>query len=363
MKKYFVLLTVVFLILINTILYGQESVYKSVPIGNYGGKLNPDLSLVVDMQGLFTNAKSDQYGKMMLKGVELVFGSYLYPGIRGDVVFTFEQEYKEKNDVETEIHFEEAYISFLELPLGLQLVLGRKLIDFGKLNQNHPHHWHFVDTPPAIERIFGDHPWADDLVNISFLIPNPLDIYFKESFSVINGKPLGHHHEEEENGDEEHHHHGIHWSGRVFNSRTSIDFPWINTVFGYSHSWDENNESAVQGLELTYKYQFPGYVYRRLKLQNEYLWGKSEEKNIYPGLYSMIALALNQYLELGLRYDAIFENEELEIENWAGNMFATYYFTHSFYLRGQYQHKSSQENTLYLHLSWGFGPHSHRLED
>lgn len=363
MKKYLVLLIFAFLILLTLKLYSQDSVksfYKSVPIGNYGGRLNPDLSLVVDMQGVFTDAKDNtEYGKVLVKGIELVFGQYLYPNIRGDVILSYEQEYVKDNKVVNELHLEEVYISFLELPLGLQLVVGRKLIDFGKHNQNHPHHWKYVDIPLINEHLFGHHPLVDDLLNISFLIPNPLEIYFKESFSVLNGQPVGQHHEDEDNGDG--HNHGIHWSGRVFNSRTSIDLPWINSVVGYSRAWDENNESIIQGLELTYKYQFPEYVFRLIKLQNEYIWGDIGGKAIYPGLYSMISFSINQYVELGFRYDAIFYDGE--IESWSGNMFATYYFTHSFYLRGQYKYKSSQENTFYLHLSWGVGPHSHRLED
>ena len=242
--------------------------------------------------------------------------------------------------------------------MGLQLIVGRKLIDFGRHNQNHPHHWHFVDAPLISDSIFGDHPWTDDLINLSFLIPNPLDIYLKESFSVINGNPLGHHH----NG-ANHDHGGIHWEGRVFNSRTSVDLPWINSSLGYSRAWDEKNHSQIQGLDLTYRYQWPGFVYRRLKLQNEYIRGNTDGGKIEPGLHTVAALALNQYVEVGLRYDAVFDDDLKDIEEWAANAFATYYFTHSFYLRGQYQYKSTRENRFYLHLSWGVGPHAHKLED
>lgn len=365
MKRYFVLLILLFLISLNLRIYSQgdeRSFYKSSPIGNYGGKLNPDLSLVVDMQGLFTNAEdNNEYGKVLLKGAELVFGQYLYPSIKGDVVISFEQEYAKEKKINSEIHLEEAYISFLELPLGLQLVIGRKLIDFGKHNQSHPHHWKYVDTPLIYKHIFGSHPWADDLVNLSFLLPNPLNIYLKESVSIINGRSLEHHHEHEEEENIDEHHHGIHWEGKVFNSRTSVDLPWINSILSYSRAWNEKNDSVIQNIELTYKYQFPGYVYRLVKLQNEYIWGECCNREIKSGLYSMLSFALSQYVELGVRYDAIFNDGE--IENWAGNIFSTYYFTHSFYLRGQYQYRSSQENTFYLHLSWGVGPHSHRLED
>ncbi len=328
-------------------IYAKESVYKSAPIGTYGGRMNPDLSVVVDIQGLFTDdiEYAAERNKVLLPGVEIVFGGYLYPGIRGDIVTIFE-------DGGAEFHLEEAYISFLELPIGTQLITGRKLLDFGRLNQSHPHHWKFVDMPLALENVFGHHPWYGDLVNLNFLIPNPVDIYAKGSFSVINAMQM--------QAD------AIQWNGRVFNSRVSVDLPWLNSIVGYSRAFDEMGYSTVQGIELTYKEQWPGFIKRRLRLQNEYVWAKSGDVKRAPGLYSMLAFALDQYTELGLRCDGLFSANNHKIKTWAGNLFATYYFTDSLYLRGQYQYKQENEKTknkFYLQLVWGIGPHAHKLED
>lgn len=355
---------ILFIIMSFTKIYSQSTVYKSAPIGTYGGIMNPDLSVVVDTLGLFTDDKTDEErNKVLLKRAEIVFGGYLYPGIRGDFVSTFENEYVKDNKVETEIHLEEAYISFLELPLGLQMIVGRKLVDFGKLNQYHPHHWPFVDTPLALERLFGHHPWLDDRLNLSFLVPNPLDIYFKTSLSVLNGTPL----------DE-----GLNWTGRVYNSRVSLDIKWINSVVGYSRAWDEKNSNIIECYELTYKYQWPG-TFRKLKLQNELTMGQKKDEKIYPGFYSSAIFGLSQYTDIGLRYDGVL-SEENKIDESAISVWLTKYFTHSFYLRGQYQyktasqhghnhgehedeHKTVTENKFYLQLSWGIGPHAHRIED
>jgi len=109
------------------------------------------------------------------------FQGRLSPSVRGDLVVAAEQEYLADDSTEVDLHIEEAFISFLDLPGGLQAQVGRKLLAFGRLNPIHPHHWAFADTPLALNNLFGDHPWLDDGAEISYLVPTPADIDLKVS--------------------------------------------------------------------------------------------------------------------------------------------------------------------------------------
>ncbi|MBU2568145.1 MAG: hypothetical protein KJ967_05190 [Elusimicrobia bacterium] len=332
-----------------------RTIQGSTPLGSFGGIMNPDLSFIVDIRGLFREKDDNAKNKLLLSAVEFALGGYLHPGIRGDVILALDQDYSTGGPA-TEIELEEAFISFLDMPLGLQIIAGRKLVDFGNINRFHLHHYPFSDSPLVLEHFFGHHSWGDDGVNLSFLVPNPFDIYFKTSFSMLNGKPLCPHAL-------------VLWDGnrRVYNSRVSVDLPWIKSIAGYSRAWDEGDGNTIENIEFTYKYQWPGFVYRRLKLQNEYIWTKTTNQKITSGFYSLVVFSFNQYYEIGSRYDGLFSDEN-KIEDWAGSFFATRYLSHSVYMRGHYkfvgnEQSGEKENMFFLQISWGLGPHAHRLED
>ncbi len=348
MKKIFLVVLIQMCFVMVAYSQAAPTVHRAAPMGAAGGLLNPDLSVVVDVTTVFTDKEGEVSGDVLTRAVELVFGAYLHPGIRGDVIFC----YKGKTG---KIKLEEAFITFLALPLGLQLDIGRRFIDFGSHNRLHPHHWKTVDMPLVLDKLFYGHPWVDDRVNLSYLIPNPLNVYFKTSFSVFhNCDPAG-----------------IldYFYGRIFNSRTSIDLPWINTLVSYSRAWDERNRTTIQGIELTYRYAWP-FTTRKIRFQNEFFFGEKyddccgEIEPIPSGLYSLVVLSLDRYTEIGGRYDRIFPEGD-ECGEWAASLFVTRYLTCMFYLRAQYQHKVSceTENKFFLQISWGFGPHAHKLED
>ena len=205
--------------------------YRGAAVGTYGGIMNPDLSVVVDVQTLFTDDKdNDNRNKVRVSAGELALQAFLYPGVRGDFVAAFEQHY-EGDSVETEVHVEEAYASFLDLPFGMQLEAGRKLMNFGKFNALHPHHWPVAESPLVLANLFGHHPWLDDGVQMNILVPNPWDLYLKTGFGIWNGNDPGHAHAHSETVD---------WNGHVYLSRSSVDLPVsdeVNCMAGYTAAW------------------------------------------------------------------------------------------------------------------------------
>ncbi|HSD20542.1 MAG TPA: hypothetical protein VLC54_10915 [Anaeromyxobacter sp.] len=68
---------------------------------------------------------------------------------------------------------EEAYLTTLSLPAGLQLRAGKLFSPFGRQNQQHPHVWEFVDAPLAQSRLLADEALSGAGVDVSWLAPVP----------------------------------------------------------------------------------------------------------------------------------------------------------------------------------------------
>jgi len=335
----------------------------------------PEISVIVDNVANFTDLETNSTkDKVRVKEAELSFQGYLYPDIRGDFIAALEQEY-EDNTVSTEIDIEEAYLSFLNLPFGLQAITGRKLLSFGRLNALHPHHWNFTETPLVMQNLFGHHPWFDDGLELSYLIPNSADLYCKLAFSLYNGKQMGHAHSHSHDADTEAEpeHFGeelIEWDGHVYTGRAVLDIPFsdnFNGSLGYSLALDDNNRNKLHGADFVLRYDIPN-SYHKVKWHSEYFYLEENQRNITPyGWFSYLLLGLNKNWETGLKYDWSKFADNDNKHAWAGSAFLTYYFTHSLYLRGEYQYKEHasgrNENQFFIQLVWGIGPHSHRLEE
>jgi len=341
--------------------------HQAVPISSSGERFIPDISVIANLLANFTdNHADDNRGKVRVKEAELAFQGYVYPGVHADLIAALEQEY-DPNGSSTETDLEEASLSFLELPCDLQARVGRQLIAFGKLNPLHPHHWPFADRPLVYQNFFGEHNWYDDGVNVNTLIPNPWDLYWKVSAGVFNGRHLGHAHAHETQTHAE----PIEWQGRVYAGRTSVNVPFARSDdldLGYSLACDSGRDTLLHAVDLTVTHRWAN-SYRRLTWQTEYLYTEVDHNSLYRGgLYSMLLLTLDKYWQIGTRYDWSEALEAGQEEEWALTPFITRFFNESFYARAQYRYRRmlddhAAENTLFLQLVWGMGPHSHRLED
>jgi len=360
----------------------KGAAHQAAPPGGYGGIMNPNISVIADVQALFSNNPLDpNRNKIRVKEVEMAFQGYLYPGIRADIIPAFEMIYLDDGEVTLEVDLEEAYVTVTQFPyisqyVPLTLQGGRKLMNFGILNAIHPHHWPFADTPLMLVNLFGEHPWYDDGGQISVKIPNPLDVYLKTTFGYWNGKQLGHDH-----GDDGHDHGSsdpavvvpepVDWRGHVFLSRSVLGFPLgdrLDSRLGYSISWDEGFYTFLHEADLTLTLRFPG-TFRRIKWQNAFFAADMGVGGYtrYGG-YSLLVADLSKNWQAGGRYDqAQVLNAGVTGDELAGSGFITYYLTHGLYVRGQYRYRKTIENREehngYIQLVFGLGPHSHRMED
>ncbi len=71
------------------------------------------------------------------------------------------------------VELEEAYVTTLALPGGLQVRAGQFLSRIGRLNATHPHSWDFVDQPFVIGKMYGSEGNRGLGLEISWLTPLP----------------------------------------------------------------------------------------------------------------------------------------------------------------------------------------------
>ena len=71
------------------------------------------------------------------------------------------------------VEIEEAYARTLALRGGLQVRAGQFLTRFGRLNETHPHAWHFLDQPLVLGKFFGGENSRGLGVELSWLVPLP----------------------------------------------------------------------------------------------------------------------------------------------------------------------------------------------
>ena len=99
-----------------------------------------------------------------LEEVELAFQAVVDPYARADVFLSFSPEGAE---------VEEAYLTTLQLPYGLQARGGLFFAPIGRLNQQHAHVFDFVDCPLALARLLGADALKGPGLDVAWLAPTP----------------------------------------------------------------------------------------------------------------------------------------------------------------------------------------------
>jgi hypothetical protein len=99
-----------------------------------------------------------------------------------DIVF------KLNEDNETDVELEEAYFLTTFLPWNLQGKGGQFFTEFGRINQQHPHAWDFVDQPLVINRMFGPEGLRNPGARVSWLVPTP---FYSELFATVQDSQGG----------------------------------------------------------------------------------------------------------------------------------------------------------------------------
>ena len=252
--------------------------------------MNPAISAVFLGAGQTSLKRSSEDNGFSLSEAEIAFQSVVDPYAKVDLYLTFP-------DLES-AEVEEGTVTTLSLPASLQLKGGRYKSSFGKWNTLHPHSFYTVDRPDVLEQFFGDESLTSDGLSLSVLVPNRWDLYI-DSVSEV----------------------GTAREGNAFNSgRSALTYLQRLSLFlttgasstlelGASASWgftgptqalledladpavpqtlepDESLSSAVQGVDITWKWRPPDRnVYRSFLWQTEVLRSHREVEELTPAL-------------------------------------------------------------------------------
>lgn len=319
----------------------------------------PDISVIGNVIGNFSTDKSNpDRDKVYLEEVELALQGYVYPDIWANVIVAMERE----SDGDYEFDVEEGYLEFQSLPIpGLSALVGRKLIDFGKVNPVHTHHWNYVDRPAVLESYLGDHGLRGQGGNLSYLLPLPFfaQVDFGAWYVDVHSHGHGHHHDD------------LGMAGKTFSTRLWSAVP-ISAAqeleLGFSglrgYDADHRDRMHVGGLDLTYRFMGPGL--QRLLYQSEVLLlNRDTHGSSFNrwGFYKHLNYRFNKYWDAGVRFDWLETPfREKETEHSISAML-TRHLTESTKLRLQHTYDMEHdEHTVYLQAVFGIGPHAHPLE-
>jgi hypothetical protein len=137
------------------------------PVAHIAASANPDISAIGDFQASYLNPATRNFNFYMNEA-EFSFQSVVDPYIRADFFLTMDQV---PGTSRFEAGIEEAYLTSLSLPAGLQLKAGRFKSALGRINTIHSHAWPTIDFPTAFQNYFGD-GLSDEGLSLSWLTPN-----------------------------------------------------------------------------------------------------------------------------------------------------------------------------------------------
>jgi hypothetical protein len=121
-----------------------------------------DVELLSPREGPFAPRESEP--AFLFEEVELAIQAVIDPYARADIFTALGPE---------GVEVEEAFLTTLSLPAGLQVKAGRFRSPFGRQNQQHPHSLDFVDAPLALGRLLAPEALSGDGVQAAWLAPTP----------------------------------------------------------------------------------------------------------------------------------------------------------------------------------------------
>lgn len=158
---------------------------------------NPDLSAIGDMRAIYRPSESAAGAganefEFDFAELELALNAYLNPYMRADVFLAI-------HGTGPEVEIEEANMTVLRgLPAALQFNAGQYLLDFGRINSQHPHQWGWIERPLMHRTMLGEEGIRALGARLTTLVPvgeTALGI----SASAFSGSAFeSHEHQEEE---------------------------------------------------------------------------------------------------------------------------------------------------------------------
>jgi hypothetical protein len=325
----------------------------STPTTQLGNTMNPNISVVGTFDSNWSNDKIDpKCNSLDLSELEVAFQSVIDPYARADVFVTFPA------DEDPEV--EEAFLTSLNLPAGLQLKLGKFHSNFDKVSNAHRHAWPFADTPNVIQNIFGEEGLSETGTELSWLVPNPWDLYIELSGGI--SKQMN---EISFNSGETNDKLYIAHLKFFFDLAPSQTFEVGMSGASGINDPEGHERTYLEGLDLTYKWKpLQANTYKSFTFQNQFLFsqrGQATDNVNSWGFYSLSDYQLAQRWHLGVRYDYSQFPDDNKKKEQAGSAILTYKPSEFQDLRLQYKHTARNydfdADALYFEWIWVIGAH------
>lgn len=329
---------------------------QTLPAGQFGlfQNMNPNIGVIGNFLGhKIVDSGSTEDG-FTFEEAELSFRMVIDPYASADFFIAIVPP-------EEAVELEEAYITYLSLPLSLKAKLGFFRSKFGKFNQIHPPERPFINTPLIYEHYFGEEGLVEPGFSLSWLISNPWDRYIELTFEFTNGQ-----------------------NEISFNGGDSDDFLYLahlknffdltqNATLeiglagmtGVSDS-SGNQRTFIEGIDLTYRWKPLRYNrFRSFTLQSELLLSQREQPNGTTvksfGFFSFLEYQISRSWFLGTRLDYSQFPDTNELNQKAISGLLTFWPSEFQTLRLQYQHTTGDnveiDNQILLQWFFVIGAH------
>ncbi|RAP39011.1 hypothetical protein DID80_01380 [Candidatus Marinamargulisbacteria bacterium SCGC AAA071-K20] len=326
----------------------------------------PDISVI----GNFLGSYSKSNKSFDVKELEFSFQHYLYPSVKANVFAALHKEASGDRNFE----LEEAYVTFSDMwgvvfiesdsNVGLGTIVGKKLLNIGKINALHPEQLTFVDRSFATQQFLGgEEGLSAEGGAFQYLMPLPFFSQLELGYWTVAP------HEENETIE----HSGVEYTNRLFNTRLWNSFNLSDTqelelgfssVIGNTSTSSESDKQSLYVIDLTHTKELLRdrlVIFQAEHYQAKY--GESgEERASQSGGFLSGFYKPSKHYQFGLRHGWLGKHgDEGDTQNgWA--ILATRQLTETSKFRIQYNTGDGTENTFLAQFIFGIGPHSHVLQ-
>jgi uncharacterized small protein (DUF1192 family) len=333
-------------------------------------QLNPEISVTGDM---FLVGGDHQQEELQARHFELDIQSYLDPYTRMHVVFGYHGRHHESSfglpadapeQVEGgEMHLGEGYITWLQLPGGLSLTVGKKRQQFGVLNRWHLHALDQSDLPWVLQESFGDHGLTGTGVSLDWLMPRLWAHTNELTFEITDG----------DNGVA---FAGESWQHPSFLARLKNYWDLSENSY-FELGLDVLHGSADRDGRLGHDFFAADFAYnwypagrelyrevtvRGMLLRSELDLAGDGERDAWGGfLYGQ--MKFSPHWIAGLRYDRVDDQREAGHRYWGLSPYLTFWQSEFVRLRAQASYRKDNllgtDHRYQLQITFAAGPHKH----
>ncbi len=311
---------------------------------------NPAIAVIGNFLGIAGRNPVDDQPNLQLRESELSLQAVVDPYARADFFLSFSNE---------GVEVEEGFVTFLNLPGGVLLKVGKFKAQFGKVNLMHLHILPWADEPlPIVNLIGGEEGWSDAGLSLAKLIPLPGDTFSEVTAQVFRGDVenlfaapsrsklavVGQYRAFRDLGDDHNLELGASF-GRGFNGSTA------------------DATTTLKNAHLVYRWRpLQGGPYRSFILRSEYFWSRREQPGktqSSQGFYVAGDYRLGRRWILGGRYEFSDRSDEAAARDRGEAVTLTFWPSEFSQVRGELRQRryaggiSAHEALLQIQFSIG----------